>query len=105
MSYYTIDGYYIQKQKPNKIIEKFKLPNIKPMLKDLKNDLSKVLDKSIADNINYRLKNNIPIKSFDKNGIPIEMLINDKNEVCIIKNSMMVCINESSFESVDKLTS
>ena len=97
MSYYTIDGYYIQKQKSNKIIEKFKIPNIKPMLKDLKNDLSKVLDKSIADNINYRLKNNIPIKSIDKNGKPIEISINDKNEVCIIKNNMMVCINEESF--------
>lgn len=97
MSYYTIDGYYIQKQKSNKIIEKFKIPNIKPMLKDLKNDLSKVLDKSIADNINYKLKNNVPIKSFDKNNKPIEISINDKNEVCIIKNNMMVCINEESF--------
>jgi len=97
MSYYTIDGYYIQKQKSNKIIEKFKIPNIKPMLKDLKNDLSKVLDKSIADNINYKLKNNVPIKSFDKNNKPIEISINDKNEICAIKNSMMVCINEESF--------
>jgi len=99
MSYYTIDGYYIQKQKSNKIIEKFKLPNIKPMLKDLKNDLTKALDNSIADTINYRLKNNIPIKSLDKNGKPIEILINDKNEVCIIKNNMMVCINEESFST------
>lgn len=99
MSYYTIDGYYIQKQSSNKIIEKFKLPNIKPMLKDLKNDLSKALDKSITDTINYRLKNNISIKSFDKNGKPIEILINDKNEICAIKNSMMVCINESSFSN------
>jgi len=99
MYYYTIDGYYIQKQKSNKIIEKFKLPNIKPMLKDLKNDLSKALDNSIADTINYRLKNNIPIKSLDKNGKPIEILINDKNEVCIIKNNMMVCINEESFST------
>jgi hypothetical protein len=99
MSYYTIDGYYIQKQKSNKIVEKFKLPNIKPMLNGLKNDLSNALDKSITDTINYRLKNSIPIKSFDKNGIPIEISINDKNEVCIIKNSMMVCINESSFST------
>jgi hypothetical protein len=99
MSYYTIDGYYIQKQKSNKIIEKFKLPNIKPMLKDLKSDLSKALDKSISDTINYRLKNNVPIKSFDKNGKPIELLINDKNEICAIKNNMMVCINESSFST------
>jgi len=99
MSYYTIDGYYIQKQKSNKIIEKFSFPNFKPILKDLKKDLSKVLDKSIDDTTNYRLKNNIPIKSFDKNGKPIELLINDKNEVCIIKNNMMVCINESSFST------
>jgi len=99
MSYYTIDGYYIQKHKSNKIIEKFTIPNIKPMLNDLKKDLSKALDKSITDTINYRLKNSIPIKSFDKNGKPIEISINDKNEVCIIKNSTMVCINESSFST------
>ena len=99
MSYYTIDGYYIQKQKSNKIIEKFALPNIKPMLNGFKKDLSKALDKSIDDTINYRLKNNVPIKSFDKNGKPIEILINDKNEICAIKNNMMVCINDESFKS------
>ena len=99
MSYYTIDGYYIQKQKSKKTVEKFALPNIKPMLKDLKNDLSNALDKSITDTINYRLKNSIPIKSFDKNSKPIELLINDENEICAIKNNMMVCINESSFST------
>ena len=49
--------------------------------------------------INYRLKNSIPIKSLDKNGIQIEISINDKNEVCIVKNGIMVCINESSFST------
>jgi hypothetical protein len=101
MSYYTIDGYYIQKKKSNKIIEKFALPNIKPMLNIFKNDLSKALDKSIDNTINSRLKNSIPIKSFDKNNKSIEIFINDKNEICAIKNNMMVCINESSFENVN----
>ena len=100
MSYYTIDGYYNTSNKLSKnTIEKFQLPNIKPMLNYLKKDLSNALDKSIADTIDYRLKNNIPIKSFDKNGKPIEILINDKNEICAIKNNMMVCINDESFKS------
>jgi hypothetical protein len=99
MSYYTIDGYYIQKKKSNKIVEKFALPNIKPMLNGFKKDLSNALDKSFTDTINYRLKNSIPIKSFDKNGKQIEISINDKNEVCVIKNNIMVCIDESSFST------
>ena len=99
MSYYTIDGYYIQKQKSKRTVEKFALPNIKPMLNGLKKDLSKALDKSIDDTINYRLKNSVPIKSFDKNNKPIEISINDKNEICAVKNYMMVCINDDSFQS------
>ena len=99
MSYYTIDGFYIQKQKSNKIIEKFAIPNIKPMLSGFKKDLTKALDKTVDDTINYRFKNNVSIKSFDKNGKPIEIFINDKNEICAIKNNMMVCINEESFKN------
>jgi len=101
---YTIDGYYskinlFQKYEP--ILEKFEIPNIKPMLKGLKKDISTAVDKLTDDNINYRLSSNIPIKTFDKKKNPLEISINNKNEVCLVKNNVLVCVDEESFKIKD----
>jgi hypothetical protein len=102
---YTIDGYYskinlYRDYKP--ILEKFEIPNIKPMLKGLKKDISTAVDKLTDDNIDYRLSNNIPIKTFDKKKNPLEISINNKNEVCLVKNNVLVCVGEESFKIKDK---
>ena len=109
---YTIDGYYskinlyrdykpFQRYEP--ILEKFEIPNIKPMLKGLKKDISTAVDKLTDDNINYRLSSNIPIKTFDKKKNPLEISINNKNEVCLVKNNVLVCVDEDSFKIKEKI--
>jgi len=109
---YTIDGYYsknnlfqkyTQFPKYEPILEKFEIPNIKPMLKGLKKDISTAVDKLTDDNINYRLSSNIPIKTFDKKKNPLEISINNKNEVCLVKNNVLVCVDEDSFKIKEKI--
>jgi hypothetical protein len=74
----------------------------KPMLKGLKKDISTAVDKLTDDNIDYRLSNNIPIKTFDKKKNQLEISINNKNEVCLVKNNVLVCVDEDSFKVKDK---
>jgi hypothetical protein len=115
VSFYTIDGQYVNYKKKN-IIEKFNLPKLKiqPPTKKVESQIKKVID-SIPSDIKKDLsytpeqveKSAEPIintfiigknfKFYDKENNLSSLQILDNNDICITRNEKTICLPLDEF--------